>query len=190
MWIGLGGFARSGKDTVADVLVNEYDFQRVAFAAKLKQMMLALDPQIMVTRSTRWGTVEVPTRYSDYLDEHGPEKSKEHPEVRRLLQVFGTEVMRQQFGTDVWVDLALEGKSVDEDWVITDARFLNEAEAVKARGGFMVRVNRPGVEPPNLHASEVEMIDYPFDYIIENDGSLADLSDKVAAMMEELRLPF
>ena len=187
MWIGLGGFARAGKDTVADVLEGYFGFQRVAFAAKLKRMMLVLDPQIMVTRSSRWGTVEVPTRYSDYLDEHGPEKSKEHPEVRRLLQIFGTEVMREQFGRDVWVDLALDGKSLDEDWVITDARFLNEARAVKDRGGYMVRVNRPGVEPPNLHASEVEMIDYPFDYVIENDGTLADLTGKVMEMMEDLR---
>jgi hypothetical protein len=187
MWIGMSGFARAGKDTVANGLVDCYGFQRVAFATKLKEMMLALDPLIMVTVSSRWGAAEMPTRYSDYLDEYGPEKSKEHPEVRRLLQVFGTEVMREQFGSDVWIDLALDGKSLDEDWVITDARFLNEARAVKDRGGYMVRVNRPGVEPPNLHASEVEMIDYPFDYVIENDGTLADLTGKVMDMMEDLR---
>ena len=77
---------------------------------------------------------------------------------------------------------------VDEypNWVITDCRFKNEAEAVKLKGGFIVRVNRPGVNPINNHDSEVELDNYHFDYVINNDGSLYDLRNKVKALIDHI----
>lgn len=74
---------------------------------------------------------------------------------------------------------------IDEypNWAITDCRFRNEADAVKVKGGFVIRVNRPGVKPINNHDSEVDLDNYHFDYIINNDGTLSDLKDKVKTFM-------
>jgi len=116
-------------------------------------------------------------RYQDFVDEVGLHEAKNHPEVRRLLQVYGTDVMRRQFGENVWVDLAYSGKDPADHWVVTDCRFKNEADGIRDHGGFVVRINRPGVEPPNLHPSEVDLLDYDFDYTIDNDGTLDDLTD-------------
>ena len=81
------------------------------------------------------------------------------------------------------------------NWIITDVRFPNEAKAIKDRGGVVIRVNRPlerlgNSKLPKLrhtsitqHPSETALDDYDdFDYVIENDGTVQDLIDKVMAL--------
>ena len=67
--------------------------------------------------------------------------------------------------------------------VITDGRFLNELEASKKAGGFLVRIKRPKhIDPKWNHSSEteqLEMEDSEFDTVINNDGTLEDLREKV-----------
>ena len=77
-------------------------------------------------------------------------------------------------------------------WIITDVRFPNEVEGIKDRGGIVIRVNRPRkiLGKPRLlhktesqHPSEAALDDFSdFDYVIENDGSIEDLVDKVRAL--------
>jgi len=45
---------------------------------------------------------------SEDVDDYGWQIAKQNPAVRRLLQVFGTEVGRKQFGSEFWVDIALK----------------------------------------------------------------------------------
>lgn len=79
------------------------------------------------------------------------------------------------------------------NWIITDVRFPNEAEAIKARGGIVIRVNRPCKECGGMgyhkmdcnigrceHESEYALDKYEyFDHIIDNDGTIKDLLQKV-----------
>jgi dephospho-CoA kinase len=44
--VGLTGYARSGKDTAAQVLIND-GFNRVAFADPMKNMLYALNPIVV-----------------------------------------------------------------------------------------------------------------------------------------------
>ena len=46
MIIGLSGYARSGKDAVAQVLVSEFGFKRVAFADPIRDLLYEMDPKI------------------------------------------------------------------------------------------------------------------------------------------------
>ena len=44
--IGLVGYSQSGKDTVADILVKNYGYTRVAFADKIREFLYGLNPMV------------------------------------------------------------------------------------------------------------------------------------------------
>ena len=173
MIVGLSGYAQSGKDSVAAILA-ECGFTRRAFADPLRAALYALDPLLATDAGNG------PVRYSALIDRLGYESARKTvfaPEIRRLLQRLGTEVGRDLFGEDFWVDQAM--RLDPGHYVFTDCRFLNEAKAIVDAGGEVWRISRPGVGPVNDHISEVGLDDWPFDRRIANDGSLTDLAEKV-----------
>jgi len=172
MIIGLTGYARSGKDTVANILVKDYGYKRLAFADKIRDFLVEIDP-----------ILENGHRLSSTLEEYGWEIAKAKPEVRRLLQALGLGA-RTLFGTSFWIDQAFSSIDDDYNYVITDVRFINEAETVKNYGGQLWRVKRPGIVAYNRHVSETEMDGYPVDQIFSNHGSIEDLSALVKNRME------
>ena len=111
--------------------------------------------------------------------------------VREFLQKLGTEAVRNNLHTNAWVNAtfadyettypvydkerALVIPPTTKKWIITDVRFPNEAQAIKDRGGVLIRVNRPGI-PVGEHPSEIALDDYyGWDFIVHNDKTLADL---------------
>jgi hypothetical protein len=106
--------------------------------------------------------------------------------VRGLLQRLGTDVGRELWGEDFWVGQAFEGLVGDEGVVFTDVRFPNEAEAIRARGGVVWNVVRPGVGVVNGHVSESALGGFVFDATVVNDGSLQDLEGKVLECLKNL----
>src|ERR1019366_2559468 len=103
--IGITGKARAGKDTLADIIVRKYRYKQRAFGDKLKEIALAINPILESAGGNEY--MDWPElRLQDLVNEVGWEKAKEDvPEVRRLLQVIGTEAGRNIFGEDVWVNL-------------------------------------------------------------------------------------
>lgn len=181
--VGLSGYARSGKDEAAKVLVEEFGFVRVAFADKLREVLYALNPTVLHDINTRRKDFEKPYKYlQDVIDEYGWDGYKETvwgPEIRRLLQRLGTEAGRQTLWDSIWVDATFAGLAEDAKVVVTDCRFENEAQAVKERGGQMWRVNRTGVGPANNHPSETSLDDWNFDWIIKNDTTLEEYHETI-----------
>lgn len=180
--IGLSGYARSGKDETAKVLVEDFGFKRVAFADKLREVLLALDHIVAPSKERYFSRSKVIVNLSEVIDVYGWNGYKESefgPEIRRLLQRLGTEAGRQTLWDSIWVDAALTGHPDDAKLVVTDCRFPNEAEAVTSRGGEMWRIMRKGVGPANSHASETSLDDWDFDAYVHNDGTLADLAGSV-----------
>lgn len=167
--VGLSGYARSGKDTVAGYL-TAHGFTRQAFADPMREALLRLNPSIDVDGyrlTLKQGVQAV-----------GWEGLKElSTELRPLLQRFGTEVGRYMFGEDIWVTTAMA--RVKGDTVFADVRFPNEADAIRDAGGQVWRVERLGTQPANTHASEHALDLYDFDHTIINAGSLAELEKKV-----------
>ncbi len=90
MIIGLSGYARSGKDTVAELLVLNYGFKRVAFADGIRDALIALNPILHDGH-----------RLNEVVQMYGWDVAKAKDEVRRLLQVMGTEVGRKLIHEDV-----------------------------------------------------------------------------------------
>ena len=74
------------------------------------------------------------------------------------------------------------------NWIITDTRFPNEAQAIKDRGGIIIRIDRPGVKPINNHPSEIGLDDWKFDYKIANASDLFSLRFTVEDILKHAKL--
>ena len=117
---------------------------------------------------------------------------------RKLLQLLGTEAGRQIIHPNIWVNALFADhennksewlSATNSKWIVTDVRFPNEANIIKEKGGIMIRINRPQyldnglVIRKNEHLSETSLDEYDkFDYVIENDGTVQDLIDKVKSL--------
>ena len=181
MIIGLTGYSQSGKDTVAQILVNKYDFTRVAFADKIREFLYELNP-----------VVKDGFKLRGLVDAYGWDVAKvQEPEIRRLLQDLGLSA-RKIFSDDFWIRQALEPHQEFERVVITDVRFENEAEHIKLIGNWLDkpseiwRIKRPNVRAVNEHLSESQMDGYKVDRILLNGGSLEELELLVQTRMGAL----
>jgi hypothetical protein len=171
--IGFTGYARSGKDSAGQALLD-VGWERRSFADRLREFLLALDPIVA------W-SCGAPVRVSDVIGDIGWERAKDSfPEIRSLLQRCGTDAGRKVLGEDVWVGATLRDLDPARAVVVTDVRFPNEARAIQAAGGLVVRITRPGVGPAtapdgSVHVSETSMDDFPVDAVIRNGSTLASL---------------
>ena len=121
--------------------------------------------------------------------------------IRDVLQILGTELLREGFNNNIHVAATLGSIKENENVIITDTRFPNELEAVKKREGITIRVNRnfegkwidkqewdlhtKGIVP---HESETALDNAEFDYEIINDGTISELIDKIRNILIENKL--
>ena len=213
MIIGVCGFINSGKDTIADYLVNIHQFRRESFANTLKDAVAQVfgwDRDMLEgrTRQSREWRERVDPWWAKRLD---------MPTLtpRWILQYWGTEVCRRAFHDDIWI-AALENKlrNSQDDIVISDCRFPNEIKSIKAAGGIVVRVIR-GSEPewydaavsanrgPNgntswaisraklerlqVHASESSWVGTKFNAVVDNNSSMDHLFLQINDLVLDLR---
>ena len=168
--IGLSGYAQSGKDSVASILVRDYGYERIAFADPIKDLLYLINPTI--------GRVSL--QY--IVDNNGWDVAKQHLEVRQMLQDLGVGA-RELFGSNFWIDLAISKVKQEHRVVITDVRFKNEAQMISIAGGELWRVERPHVGPANGHISELELLNHPMDRRIYNNSGIQGLNNAVKDVM-------
>jgi dephospho-CoA kinase len=177
MIIGLTGYAQSGKDTVANILVEKYGYERLAFADPIRDILYDLNPMVDSIAGR-------PVLLQELVDKLGWDKAKLDPRVRQYLQNLGVGA-RNHLGEDVWVINALR-KMSQENIVITDVRFENEAEVIHMLEGQVWRIKRPGVEAVNEHISESQMDGYKVDQIFVNSGTIEDLEMTISVRMQSV----
>jgi hypothetical protein len=202
MIIGVVGLIGSGKDTIADYLVNIHEFRRDSFAATLKDAVSAVfgwDREMLEgrTRSSR--------EWREQPDAWWSQRLGRTITPRWILQHWGTEVCRQGFHDDIWI-ASLENKlqNTRDDVVISDCRFPNEIQSIRRAGGTVIRVQRgedPGwfqlavqhfchgapLTTAMPHASEWSWAGTEFDRVIDNNGSLDQLYAHVNDLVQSLR---
>lgn len=171
--IGLTGYARSGKSTVASILRQAHAFHEISFAEPIRDFTRQLLGYSFVELEAN---KETPIDWLEGVTT-----------PRRIMQTLGTEWGRNMIHREIWLRVALreakeclvEGCS---DVVISDVRFVNEAAAIREAGGQIWRIYRDTTEPKIgqvLHASEAEVDTIGFEVFISNNGTMEELVRKV-----------
>ena len=198
MIIGICGLIGSGKGTVGDILV-EQGYKKVSFADKLKDGVATIFDW---DRSMLEGDTDESRTWREQPDEFWSNETKMEVTPRLVLQLFGTDCLRNGFYDGVWVSL-LKKHILDNpgDYVIPDVRFRNEQNMIRELGGKVWQVKR-GKDPEwftraifdnnntetsnlmngfDIHESEYKWIDVNtrFDSILHNEGTIAELKDLV-----------
>lgn len=187
--IGLSGSIGSGKTTMATRLVEVHGFVRVGYADTLKDevartlrrplkaYLRAIRPDLR-TRDDLGGIEE--DRWDQYIRSALWDHRDEF--TRALLQAWGTELRRTE-NPDYWIGQWEQRVIRLPRVVVDDCRFVNEVEAIRRLGGFLVRIRRPGYQAGG-HTSETALAEWQdFDFTLENDGDVADLTaeaDRIA----------
>ena len=178
--IGLCGYKRSGKSTVAGLLQDGFGFHVESFAAPIRRVVAHILG----------------------LHEHELERAKQDPvewldglTPRHLMQTLGTEWGRAQH-RELWVRSVFRRMDHAQraagparlSWVVHDVRFPNEARAIRERGGYVVRVCRG--EPPEAdsHESERPLPPGLVDEILPNFRDIGALCDASAELVHRLGL--
>ena len=174
--IGVMGFARSGKGTVADALVERHGFVRMKFADGLKNMMRGLG---LSEREIEGDLKELPCAL---LGGQTP---------RHAMITLGTEWGRDMICQDLWPLIAEKKMAELSDWsvsrlVFDDCRYLNEVAMLRRHGGLIWRVHRPGTGPIRNHPSELEQLEVVPDLNLVNNGTIEDLKESVSTVFSEL----
>lgn len=189
MIIGICGLIGSGKGTVADILVKTHNFTKLSFADKLKDGVATI---FGWDRAMLEGDTDESRQWRELKDDFWSNETKMEVTPRLVLQLFGTDCMRNGFDDGIWVSTIkkklLENPTID--YVVPDVRFANEVDMIRDIGGEVWEVKRgpdpqwlieyesTGVEP-TVHASEWKWIKSKKDLVIENDGTLDELKNQV-----------
>lgn len=186
MIVAISGKIGSGKDTFANRFIKEYkkqygiQFKNKKFGYNLKKIVSVLTGVPLRVALSREGKLK-------YLPEWGMT-------VGEMQQKLGTEGIRNNVHNDAWV-LSLFGTYNDkkDNWIISDCRFLNEANIVKQKGGILIRLNGDPKkcrenEQRNLnHQSEIELDNYQdFDYIFDNIAPISNLDNFIKKIIADL----
>lgn len=178
--IGLAGKARVGKDTAATYLSKQYRLMPIAFAQPIKDALTALG-----FRQETYDTDEQKNKVISWLG----------VSYRKLAQTLGTEWGRFNVHPELWLLLArnkveahkaLGGTGV----VISDVRFDNEADWIRAQGGLIIHMEGPARSGMAVdgegHASERGIRRELNDVVVSNNGSLDFLYRQLDTVMETL----
>lgn len=181
MIIGIAGKAQAGKDTTAmmlqtlitnpnitwDMYNSDIYYAWGHFIVHYADLLKEVSQEMLNMPFDNFNSQEVKQQYLDWLG----------MTVREFLQKLGTAV-RKEIDPDFWVK-ALFNTYHDGNIIIADVRFPNEAEAIKERGGILIRIERPGAGAGN-HISETALDNYTgWDIVIDNVGTMEDLFNVV-----------
>lgn len=189
MIIGISGFIGSGKDTVANYLVDNYGFEKDSFATTLKDIVAIL---FSWPRDLLEGNTKESRLWREQVDHWwAKELGIDNFTPRYALQLLGTNVLRKHFNEDIWL-LTLKRRMENRKIIISDARFPNELHFIKKLGGKLIEVDG-NVNPtwlndfnnysleifkimhPDVHESEYAWIRILKDYVVTNHGTFEDL---------------
>lgn len=163
--IQIGGFKRSGKDTISQMIANHYrssgklvDIFHYAdpikqIAASIFDISLEQLDEFKNNKTALW-------RFDDF------ENAYQVTNFREILMKIGNEAIKPIFGNDVWQKIMWEKieKSEADIIIIPDFRFKVE----HIPNAVTIRIINNDIINDTDHPSETELIDFDFDMSIDN----------------------
>ncbi len=180
MIIVLVGKAGSGKSTVSEYLFKKYGMEVVRFSDALKEIAMEMG----FTHKQVYGSQENKEEINKLWNVSG----------RTFLQRFGTEFGRNyvnklfpeaKMGNNLWVRL-LENE-LDDNVVVEDCRFPNEAKVLRDRNAVFIKLER-NTKYTNNHASETELDSIVCDYVINNNKTFGDLFHQIDNIVRDNKI--
>lgn len=163
--IQIGGFKRSGKDTISKMIANHYQS-----SGKLVDIFHYADPLKQIAASIFDISLEQLDEFKNNKTELYRFNTYEEPckvtDFREILMKIGNEAIKPVFGSDVWQKIMLEKieKSEADIIIIPDFRFAVE----HIPNAVTIRINNSDIINDTDHPSETELIDFDFDMSIDN----------------------
>lgn len=171
--IGISGKKGSGKSTIAEAIQLSFpDVLHTAFAAPLKRIcidILGLPPERVYGSDAAKSTLtSIRLRDMPFYDAPIDCASGDALlSAREVLQYVGTEIFRR-IRPNCWTDYAIRTASEHDGLtIIDDVRYPNEADAIRAAGGKLIRLTRR--LSSDAHSSETALDCYPhWDLLLDN----------------------
>lgn len=181
MIIGIAGKAQAGKDTTAKMLACLLSNPNITWDMYWKSDITL--PQDHCIRHYADLLKEVSQEMLDMpFDDFNNQEVKQTyipwigMTVREFLQRLGNAV-REAIHPNFWVNALFN--TYNDNIIIADVRYPNEVQAIKDRGGKVIRIERPGAGAGS-HISETALDNYTgWDIVIDNVGTLKDLFNVV-----------
>jgi len=149
MLIGIIGLKGSGKSTLAEILERKYNFVSDSFAKPVKDIASII---FNWDRTMLDGITEESREWREETDEEWSKIVGRNITPRLALQMIGTEFGRNLICEDIWIE-SLKIRSKNKHIVISDVRYLNEAESIVKSGGVLIKIVR-GEKPAYLQDIE------------------------------------
>lgn len=206
MIVALSGKKKSGKDTVANFLVKDQGFTKLSLATPLKDLIIKvfrIDPNLLYDDEKKdneldgyitidyshldemraiiteeWG-VNINYETRENIEEYF---GKEIKTPRQLMQVIGTDIIRNEINDEIFINLLVEKmKSIQTHIVVADVRLENERSKLLELGAIMALVKRDInkiVEDDHISENDLGNED-EYDLIIENNIGLQQLRSEI-----------
>lgn len=175
IYIGITGHARSGKDTFATALCN----------------ILRKKSKRLVWTDGFAGYLKWDIAHLFDTDTSNVDVAKTDPLGRAILQFAGT-YLKEKKGLYYLIDRMAECHNECENdiCIITDVRFPFEANWIRSKGGYVLRMERPGQDlsdPMYQHESERFIDEIKVDLHIRNDQTTKKLEIEARHAIEYIR---
>lgn len=163
--IALGHQARVGKDTFANHVEKIHDCICISFAENVYRIGTFI--QLIL--------------------------GKENKKDPALLQFVG-DGLRNLYHDNIFVDSVMQKindinlANPSVNIIITDMRYPNEMDALKAAGFTTVKITRDNrvIDRDPNHKSEIALKDAKFDFHIENNGTPEEYVEKIDKLLEKI----
>lgn len=183
MIILINGKKRAGKDYVGerlhDILSESFRCTRGAFAGPIKEIIcdtFNIAPEVLDELKNS----------SEFLNTRINGKKEVLTDFRKLIQNFGTEAMKKQFGDDVWVNLLVSKLYKHNINIVTDFRFMREYDVCcECDVVFTINVYNDDLCNDDMHPSETELNEFVFDAYLNNTGH-RDFSEELELIIDRI----